>query len=555
MNILYYLLKQFLKNEYVSIIFMILLSIAITIFQTISISYITAIIIHSIESNNKSKTMQYMNYFVLFSVVFLFIYYWYKVVQNNLLTKMTQWIKREIFNIILLSNNENMNHVNFVEFITPITRISISCYALLFDCITVVIPTIVFLIMISLFFFYVNPLLGAGFFTANCVIFLYIALFWESLSKEKNTHEVKMNENEKFIIDILNNIDKVISRGQNQNEMNKFSKMTEDCINSGILFLTYATNHVMVLNIIISIIIFACAWFLISLYFNHEITSTIFITLFTILLLYREKILATIQNIPDYLEFIGRLEYIIEHFNKMLGGKMNSYDFSKKKYSKHETEFDTIIFENVDFVYSSHKNSKNIFEKMSIQLDIQKKVIGISGFSGKGKSSFAKLILRLYEPTSGDIYIDDVNIKELDPNYIRKNIVYISQNSKLFDKKIIENIHYGCNDLDYCKDHIQQIMQYDKIRNLFKNIDIENDSAESLGENLSGGQRQVVNILSGLINPAKILILDEPTNALDAALKKEVISLINHYRKYKKCIIVITHDRDMYSIFDKIVYL
>jgi ABC-type lipoprotein export system ATPase subunit len=96
-------------------------------------------------------------------------------------------------------------------------------------------------------------------------------------------------------------------------------------------------------------------------------------------------------------------------------------------------------------------------------------------------------------------------------------------------------------------------MKYDRIKNLFKNIDVHNDSAGSLGENLSGGQRQVVNIISGLINPAKILILDEPTNALDADLKKEIISLIKYYRNYKKCIIVITHDRDAYSIFDTVI--
>lgn len=553
MNILYYLLKQFLKNESMNIFFMIILSIAITIFQTISISYITAIIIHSIESNNKPITMQYFNYFVVVSLIFLVIYYCYKLVQNNLLTKMTQWIKREIFNIILLSNNENMNHVNFVEFITPITRISISCYALLFDCITVVIPTMAFLLMISVFFFYVNPSLGVGFFVANIIIILYIAFFWDSLSKEKNIHEIKMNENEKFIIDILNNIDKVISRGQNHNEMNKFSKMTNDCIQSGIRFLSYATNHVMVLNTLVCIIIFGCSWYLISLQFKKKMTSTMFITMFTILLIYRERMLSVIQNIPDYLEFIGRLEYIIEHFNTMLGGKKNIFEIVEKKYGANELKFDTITFKNVDFVYASNKNSRKIFEQFSMTLDIQNKVIGITGLSGKGKSSFAKLILRLYEPSSGEIYIDGVNIKDIDPNYIRKNVVYISQNSKLFDKKIIENIHYGCENSNHCEAHIDVIMKYDKIKNLFKNIDIHNDVAGSLGENLSGGQRQVVNIISGLINPAKILILDEPTNALDADLKKEIIALINQYRKYKKCIIVITHDRDTYSIFDKMI--
>jgi ABC-type bacteriocin/lantibiotic exporter with double-glycine peptidase domain len=410
--------------------------------------------------------------------------------------------------------------------------------------------------MISAFFFYVNPLLGSSFFIANCIIFLYIAFFWESLSKEKNVHEVKMNNNEKFIIDILNNIDKVISRGQNKNEMHKFAKMTQECIDSGIKFLSYATNHVMFLNFLVCIIIFVCTWYLISLNFKNKLNPTMFITLFTILLIYRERTLAVIQNIPDYLEFVGRLEYIIEHFNKMLGDKKNLFEIMHKNYFPKTLEFNSIFMDNIDFVYSSYdKTATKIFEKFSIQLDIQNKIIGICGLSGKGKSSFAKLILRLYEPTAGNIYIDDVNIKSLDPNYIRKNIVYINQNSKLFDKKIIENINYGCEHTNHCKKHIEVILKYDKIKNLFKNIDIENDAAGSLGENLSGGQRQVVNIISGLINPAKILILDEPTNALDADLKKEIIALIQTYRSYKKCIIIITHDKDTYSLFDRVIHI
>jgi ABC-type bacteriocin/lantibiotic exporter with double-glycine peptidase domain len=73
------------------------------------------------------------------------------------------------------------------------------------------------------------------------------------------------------------------------------------------------------------------------------------------------------------------------------------------------------------------------------------------------------------------------------------------------------------------------------------------------GENLSGGQRQIINIINGLIIPSKVLILDEPTNALDPFLKKDVISLIKYFKKYKKCIIIISHDKDIYSIFDETI--
>ena len=81
-------------------------------------------------------------------------------------------------------------------------------------------------------------------------------------------------------------------------------------------------------------------------------------------------------------------------------------------------------------------------------------------------------------------------------------------------------------------------------------MDIYTKDSGLLGENLSGGQRQVVNMIGGFINPSKILILDEPTNALDPILKKEVIQMISDFKEFKQSIIIITHDKDVFSIFD-----
>jgi ABC-type lipoprotein export system ATPase subunit len=110
---------------------------------------------------------------------------------------------------------------------------------------------------------------------------------------------------------------------------------------------------------------------------------------------------------------------------------------------------------------------------------------------------------------------------------------------------------YGCEHPEICKDHLDRIMKYDKIKELYRKIDIYNKQSGALGENLSGGQRQVINIISGLVNPSKILILDEPTNALDNDLKLEVLQIIRDFRKHKQCIIIITHDRDVYRLFDE----
>jgi ABC-type bacteriocin/lantibiotic exporter with double-glycine peptidase domain len=175
------------------------------------------------------------------------------------------------------------------------------------------------------------------------------------------------------------------------------------------------------------------------------------------------------------------------------------------------------------------------------------------GLSGRGKSTFMKLVLKLYKPKTGNIFIDGQNIDNIDPDYIRNNITYVNQNSKLFDKKVIDNMLYGCLDLDTCNAYLKKIMQYKKINELYKNVDIYNQRSGALGENLSGGQRQIINIIGGLINPSKILILDEPTNALDPELKNELLELIRDFKKYKKSIIIITHDRDVHSLFDETI--
>lgn len=553
MNIVHYLLQKFFQEEKFKIITLIILSLTTVLIQTNLISLITANIIEGIEKNNFANTMEYYKYFFGASVIFIIIYYTYKTIQNITVSKMMQWIKHEIFKVILLINNENMCHVNFVEFITPITRISVSCYILFYDILSVIMPFSAFLIMISLFFLYKNIAFGSLFLVGNVTIILYAMYFWKDMSDFKTRQEDKINKNEQYLVDVLNNIDKVIYRGQVRNEIDIFSNKTDESISLSNDFSFYVTKHIMVMTLIIYVIIFGSLFYLIHLRFSKKISTTIFISFFTILLLYRDKIQNTINNIPDYLEFIGRLDYVVGTFNTMLGDKTNIPELLEKSYAPITLDFDRIQFKNVTFRYN--KTNKLVLENFNVDLEIKNKIVGITGLSGKGKSSFVKLILRLYDPTSGEILIDGQNINAIDPIYLRKNITYVNQNSKLFDKKIIDNILYGCNDPSECNKHLDEILKNAKIKELFKNLDIRTTGAGSLGENLSGGQRQVINMINGFINPSEILILDEPTNALDPELKKNVLQMIKYFKQYKKSVIIITHDRDVFPLFDENVQI
>jgi len=363
--------------------------------------------------------------------------------------------------------------------------------------------------------------------------------------KYNNDYEKYVGDNESYLVEILNNIDKIIFRGQVNSEIETYSEKTNTSIDKAFSFYSNTNYHGIIMTIIMFITIFVCLGFIIYLFFKNKLDLKVFITFFTIILLYREKMMTIIQQIPDFIEFFGRSEAVLKHFKSM------SIDIFKetKKYNHIELPFKQIRFENVSFKYTS--NEKPTFQNLNLSIETNDKIIGLTGLSGNGKSTLVKLLLKLYKLQNGNIFIDGENIENIDANYIRENITYVNQTSKLFDKKIIDNILYGCNDIDSCSENLKEVLRYSTIRDLFKNLDIFNKNSGSLGENLSGGQRQVINIISGLINPSKILILDEPTNALDPALKIEILNLIKEFKKYKQCIIIITHDRDVYSILDE----
>jgi len=529
------------------------MTLIISIIQTNVITKIVANIIDLLEHNKNILAFIQYKWFILISILYLITNGITRYIHTNLLANLTQWMRKEIITLIIKKNVDEVSQETIVNYGSPIFRLSNSVMLVINEVIQNVFTNIAFILTIGLYFIYHNIYFGIFFLLSNCLIMVYVGYFWNHLMHLKNVYELSSADTENHVLDIFNNFNKVVYRGTETKEINKYNKLYSDCVNQSLNYYSYGNIHVQIITLMIYAIVCFSIWYIIKLRISRKNNIKITITFITILLLYRDQITNVIQKIPNtYGEFVGKLNYITPILNEMgINNFMEESNTQKLTYKNVDLPFNKIDFKNVTFKYKEANTPVLYNYTNTILLD--SKIIGINGKSGKGKSTLMKLVIRIYKATEGAILIDGINVNEIDPSYIRNNITYIDQDARLFNDKIIYNIMYGCTNEDACYSSLNKIMSNQLIKGLFNGINFIEQETGSLGANLSGGQRQVINIISGLINPSKILILDEPTNALDYTLKMEVIALIKEFSTYKKNIIIISHDKDIFQIYDKVV--
>ncbi len=218
-------------------------------------------------------------------------------------------------------------------------------------------------------------------------------------------------------------------------------------------------------------------------------------------------------------------------------------------YKEFEKVTGKVEFRNVHFGYHSETGTLK-----NIHFIIQPgDIVAIVGPSGAGKSSFANLLLRFYDPITGTILIDDIDIKEMKLSALRRQIGFIQQQPILFNLSILENIRYGRPTAS-----IEEVEKAAKFANADSFImelpDGYNYIVSELGSNLSGGQRQRIAIARAIIMEPAILLLDEPTAALDCEAEKLVMESIRNVSAGRTTFLI-THRLTSLLDSDKIIYL
>jgi len=192
------------------------------------------------------------------------------------------------------------------------------------------------------------------------------------------------------------------------------------------------------------------------------------------------------------------------------------------------------VFKNVSFTYPG--TDREILNQLSFEIESGESV-ALLGTTGSGKSSLAQLLARFYDPSSGDILLDGVSLKDWDIKHVRQSLAYVPQDVFLFSTTIAENISFGQDGMSN-----EQIMHAAKMADVYENIMEFPDQFETIlgerGVTLSGGQKQRVSIARALAKNPTMLILDDCLSAVDTHTEHKILNNLKKIMVGKTSLII-----------------
>ena len=221
-----------------------------------------------------------------------------------------------------------------------------------------------------------------------------------------------------------------------------------------------------------------------------------------------------------------------------------------KKFVRRNSFEGKIEFKNVRFTYPD--TTKGSLDRINFVIQPGEKV-GIIGRNGSGKTTLQKIILGLYAPTEGSVLIDGIDINQIDPADLRRNIGYVPQDVVLFKGTVRENI---VQKAPYVDD--MQIIKAAKVSGVDEYVNAHPLGFDmpvfERGDGISGGQRQSIAVARAFLLDSPIILLDEPTNSLDNTVESKLKANLK-VNTVNKTMILVTHRTSMLDLVDRLIVM
>lgn len=455
--------------------------------------------------------------------------------------KLQAYIRTNVVQVIIQTYEDKYQEQEIGRLMAKIIRLPLVVQNLARQIRNYIIPIGLILVITVIQFARVRPSLGvffAGILIGTTVAFIPALKRALSIAMDSNSDSDDVHE---LISELFDNILDIYGSNTYETEIKNLEKRQEENIQTYQKTFTYTNNLRTIFNLI------NLAWVIIMLAYVYKLYKSNIISLGNMVSVVitcgyiMNELGGFVGEMPDFIFNLG-IFLNANHYIRNLDLTEYNRDIQPENYKN----TGSVKFDNVTIQYEGKSPIINDFN-----LDIKPgESIAFMGQIGSGKSTLVKAMMKLLKITSGTIYINGYDIKNLPPSLVRSWIFYVGQNPVAFNRTFYENITYGV--LGISKEKIQGLIQDYGLSNFFSGIDMDTMVGRK-GSFLSGGQRMVMFLLRILLNQnKKIIILDEPTSSLDKATSELIIELIRKMT-YGKTLIIVSHDPNISSIVDKTI--
>lgn len=509
------------------------------------IASITELLMIDIEKIDALKLIIYFILVIILSSIFKILTLYLSLRVSR---KIGAEISSKIFKNILMRPYAESLYNKSSEIISSLTQRSDSITGLVYYFFILVSACLSLLLMLTVSLF-INSKYTLIVVFVFLLFYITVGIFSKKILKSKSEILLlNVNERTKTLQSALNNLREIIINFS-QNKLSGIFSKSETSFRkteAQVAFLTLYPRYLMEGIAIIALGIFALILFKLQ---NNS--SEILIIIGTMvfaaskLLPYFSQIYNSWSNFYGYhktlLDIVSLIN--IKHEQKFVKNSKNEKRFNFNEY---------IEFKDVTYKYPNSKNQN--LKKLNFKIKLGEKV-AILGKTGSGKSTVISLLCGLLDGYKGKIFVDGLDIKNINFQEWIKNISYVPQEIFLSNDTIYDNIKFLKNDTEVDKNELYRAADLatvtefaDQKENKFNTVVGDN------GKNLSGGQKQRVGLARGFLKKTKILILDEATNQLDKKTEEKIYSNIK--KNFPNItLIVITHNHNLLDFFDKVINL
>ncbi len=366
-------------------------------------------------------------------------------------------------------------------------------------------------------------------------IYLLFSRFFNKRIYEKSLTVREVNaQNKKLLIDFLNNI--MITKIYNAADflLNKYQKSLHEVLEKEMQFTLVNSLAYASARIISSLAPLTLLWYGSLEIVKGKLTLgglVAFNSFIGYIFSPAQQILNTVYQFQDARSSIKRIREIFG-LEEEEGGKLKR---------KIRGEIEVI---NLNFSYGD----RIVFRNFNLKVE-PGEMVGITGPSGIGKTTLLKILAGLYPVGRGEIFIDGIDINDYDREYLRENVIYISQTPNVFAMSLLENLTLG---EEYDRNYIINTLSMagaDFVGSLKYGLLTK---CQEKGSNFSGGQLQRINLARGLLRKPKILLLDEVTAHVDSKTEEKIFETLMKMKGHTT-ILFVAHRLISHNIFDKIV--